>query len=186
MRPNVLLSVALLGLMAMAPPKPKAARNLSINAQGASACPATGDCRLILSWARPVTYQAGADTGRVTWNRTSPSSAQLFSRIAKGTADTVMITRPAAGATTSGTVTLCYSRAGWTGAACNAPFPWSVTVPQTPPDTATGLKLSAILVTPPAASAIAGGAVQLCPVARWSDGSVTPVVAWPVACALVL
>lgn len=156
-----LLLVAALALIAWTPAKPKvkAARAVAV---APAYCPATGNCVAVLAWLRPANYVAATDTAHVVWDQTAPTAfLALRTGIVLGTVDTLSITRPADGKTKSGTVSLCYTRAGWTGQACNAAIAWSVTapvpVPVVPPvDTATSLQ-----ITPGALSLKLGQSVHL-------------------------
>lgn len=129
-------------LMAMAPPRPRAARAVRLTALP---CMAGQPCQLVLSWTRPSNYTAATDTARVDWDQTAPGTfPDLRVSSPLEAADTFTITSNAAGKVKSGVVTLCHTRAGWTGAACNTPLTWRVQgeIPPTPPDTATSVQVS--------------------------------------------
>lgn len=129
-------------------PKVKPASNLKL----AYLCPTdpTLGCRLILSWIQPANFNPATDTARTKWLQVVPTSSTLRDRAKMGTADTVVIARPTSG-TKSGTVSLCYTRVGWNGQACNSPLSWSIELPVIPPDTATGLKLIGVIIKPDSA-----------------------------------
>ncbi len=133
----------LLALSLVAAPRPKTARGVVVRS---SLCPATGTCRVILTWTRPSNYTAATDTAHTLWIR-SPAET-LKQGTPPSTADTLLVPRPADGLTSNGTVRLCYTRKGWTGQACNAPLAWAVTAPVGPVDTATTVKVTGIIVKP--------------------------------------
>jgi hypothetical protein len=140
--------VASLALMAFAAPRPKAARSPRVTALP---CVAGQECKLVLSWTRPVNFAAATDTARVDWDQALPTVFNDIGgpRSPLGTTDTLAIMSRPDGAPKSGTVNLCHTRAGWTGRACNTPLAWVVKgeVPVVPPDTATGLILTPVAFT---------------------------------------
>lgn len=166
--------------------------------QGTAACPATGNCRVILGWTSPPSFTAATDTAHTTWAQATPTATVLVNnKTVKGTADTLSIARPVPGASKTGTVQLCHTRKGWyigtdslgnkiPGRACNAAVAWTVTAPVVPIDTATALKVTMLPVTPSSIDIVAGATVQLCPIAVWNTGEQTGVIPWPIACESVL
>lgn len=121
-------------------PAPKTAQRLTLRYLP---CPSgSAECRVILSWRRHPQFVPATDTAVVTWYQVTPSVSRLDSTRVSGTADTIMITRPAAGQSKAGTARLCHVRAGYTGGpVCNSPMAWSVEAEALPTPLAQGVSV---------------------------------------------
>jgi len=127
----VVFTTILLGTVAItAPPRPKEATNVRLQAAGE--CKAGQACSLVLSWVRPKNYNPVTDQGDVVWTQLTPSASVLRQGDVAGTADTLTIVSPVSGDALTGSARLCYRRQGIPLKACNTAVPWTIkgTVPQ--------------------------------------------------------